>query len=129
MKLRTFGLLTNENIHPDVIAFLRTRGFDVLTAGEAGLLGAKDGTVLRRAWSEHRFVLTHDADFARLAVVEGEPIAGIVYLRPGHIRPQFTIDALESLLRMDPEFEPPCVLVVHRRVDRVTIRIRAVPAR
>ena len=34
MKLRDFGLLTDENLDPDVVAFLRRQGFDVSDVGE-----------------------------------------------------------------------------------------------
>ena len=36
MKLRDFGLLTDENLDPDVIAFLRQAGFDVFDVCENG---------------------------------------------------------------------------------------------
>ena len=49
MRLRDFGILTNENIHPAVIDFLRGHGFSVRTGREAALLGADDSAVLRRA--------------------------------------------------------------------------------
>ena len=44
-------------------------------------------------------MLTHDADFGRLVVLEGEPFTGIVYLRPGHFSAAFVlgiVDALEA---------------------------------
>ena len=40
MKLHQFALLTDENIHPRVVASLRTRGFDVLDVQELGSLQA-----------------------------------------------------------------------------------------
>ena len=48
MKLHAFRVLTNENVHPEVVAFLRGRGLDVATATEAMLRGAEDVAVLRR---------------------------------------------------------------------------------
>ena len=36
MKLRDFGLLTDENLDPDVVAFLRRQGFDVSDVCEDG---------------------------------------------------------------------------------------------
>jgi predicted nuclease of predicted toxin-antitoxin system len=34
-------------------------------------------------------VLTRDGDFGTLAIHAGEPVTGIVYLRPGHISALF----------------------------------------
>lgn len=39
MNLRDFRLLTDENIHPTVTAFLRSQGFNGLDAKEEGLIG------------------------------------------------------------------------------------------
>jgi hypothetical protein len=71
--------------------------------------------------------VTQDSDFGKLALLRGEPIIGIVFLRPGHFDAQFTIGTLESLLNSNPELRPPFLMVARRVGDRVTIRIRAVP--
>lgn len=42
MKLNDFSYLTDENIDRDVIAFLRSEGFDVYDVAEAGLFGSTD---------------------------------------------------------------------------------------
>jgi len=127
VQLRDFGVLTNENIHPAVVMFLRAAGFDALTAAEAGLLGSEDVAVLRRAAAENRFALTHDADFGRLASAAGEPFVGIVYLRPGHIQPEFSIGALEGLLARNVAVSAPFIVVVRRARDRLSIRVRSAP--
>lgn len=62
MKLDDFGLLADENLHSEVVAFLRQHGFDVRTISELGLLGAADTAVMREAVSEDRVIVTHDAD-------------------------------------------------------------------
>jgi hypothetical protein len=51
-------------------------------------------------------------------------VLGIVYLRPAHIDPKFTIDSLQAVLRADPDVAPPFLLVAKRRGNKVTIRIR-----
>ena len=38
MKLGEFKLLTDENIHVDVVAFLRNLGFDVLNFAKRGCM-------------------------------------------------------------------------------------------
>jgi len=125
MRLCDLGVLTDENIHPDVVAFWRAEGMSVRTAVELGLTGCEDVEVLRRAHAEGRLVVTHDADFGRLAVAAGTPLVGIVYLRPGHILPAFTIAAVRSLLNANPEVHPPFMVVVRRTGGRVALRMRS----
>ena len=58
---------------------LRSRGIDVVTAPEAGLLGADDMVHLAFALSERRVVFTQDDDFLKLAA-RGIPHCGIVHV-------------------------------------------------
>lgn len=125
MKLRQFPLLTDENIDPDVVAGLRQLGFDVLDVMENGREGADDIDLLRWATSQGRVVVSHDADFGTLAVLQNEPLVGLVFLRPGHIDSKFTMEMIEVLLQADLELTPPFVLVARRSGDQVTIRLRA----
>jgi predicted nuclease of predicted toxin-antitoxin system len=125
LKLRDFPLLTDENVDPDVVAGLRRLGFNVLDVVESSRLGASDMDLLRWATSEGRVVVSHDADFGMLAVLQNEPLVGLVFLRPGHIDPQFTMATIEALLQADPDVTPPFVLVARRIASHVTIRVRA----
>ena len=124
MKLREFRLLTDENVDPKVVAWLRGPGFDVFDISENSLQGSLDIDLLRRAVAENRAGVTHDADFGTLAVHQGEPIVGLVYLRPGHIDAQFTIGTIEALLTADPDVTPPFLLIAKRSDRGVTIRVR-----
>jgi predicted nuclease of predicted toxin-antitoxin system len=116
--------LADENVHPEVVAWLRVQGCDVLDVKEAGLAGLDDLSLMRRAAGESRVVLTHDSDFGTLAVAAGEPTPGIVYLRPGHIRASFTIRTLAALLntRVDPV--EPFLMVAEATSSGVRVRIR-----
>lgn len=125
MKLRQFPLLTDENVDPDVVAGLRKLGFDVLDVVENGREGADDVDLLRWATSQGRVVVSHDADFGTLAILQNEPLVGLVFLRPGHIDTKFTMETIEVLLHTDPDVTPPFVLVARRSGDQVTIRVRA----
>lgn len=126
MTLREFALLSDENIHPDVVAFLRSEGIDVLDVREASLTGASDEDLLHRAVEQDRVVLTHDSDFGTLAMLRGEPVVGIVYVRPGHIRPEFTIGTLRTLYGRVVDVMPPFIIVAQRSEERVRIRVRKV---
>ena len=61
---------------------LRQRGMAVLTAAEAGLLGASDEKHLALARTQGRVILTQDDDFLRLHAA-GVKHAGIVYAAQG----------------------------------------------
>ena len=124
MKLHDFPLLTDENIDPAVVAHLRHLGFDVLDVMASGLQGSADVDLSRLATAQGRVVVTHDADFGTLAIHQNEPLVGLVYLRPGHIDPQFTIATVQTVLNNDPDVAPPFVLVAKRTGNTVTIRIR-----
>ena len=54
----------------------------------------------------------------------GARFVGIVYLRPGHIRADFTITTLEAIREHSPEVTPPFILVAERTGDTVKIRVR-----
>ena len=78
MRLSDFGLLTDENIHPAVVAELRAMGFDVRDVCEDGLFGWDDSALLQLALSQGRAVVTHDSDFGALTVARMQPFVGIV---------------------------------------------------
>ena len=69
---------TDENISKAVINGLRQRKVAVLSAPEAGMLGASDAEQLAFALENERVVFTQDDDFLRLAA-SSEEHAGIVY--------------------------------------------------
>ena len=123
MKALDFPILADENVHPEVIEFLRKTGLDVDSIAEQGNFGLSDAEVLKQATEAERIVLTHDSDFGGLALM-GTEFVGIVYLRPGHIRADFTIKTLEAIRDNAPEVTPPFILVAERTGDTVKIRVR-----
>ena len=124
MNPLNFPLLADENIHPEVVKELRDQGMDVESVAEAGLLGQGDLTILRYAQRVGRVVLTHDSDFGRLVLVQKEPVIGIVYLRPGHIRSEFAIQMINSLAKQVMNVRPPFIVVVERRGTTISFRSR-----
>ena len=69
---------TDEHVSKAVITGLRSRGIDVLTVPDAGLLGATDEEHMVLAYAEKRVIFSQDVDFLRLAA-HGHSHAGIVY--------------------------------------------------
>lgn len=106
MKALDFPLLADENVHPEVISFLRGRELDIESIAEQGKFGLSDDEVLKQATASDRVVLTHDSDFGGLALM-GAKFIGVIYLRPGHIRANFTIETLEAIRDKAPDVTPP----------------------
>jgi predicted nuclease of predicted toxin-antitoxin system len=123
VKALDFPLLADENVHPDVIAFLREAGLDVESIAEYGYFGLPDTNVLQQATETGRVVLTHDSDFGGLAL-KGAQFIGIIYIRPGHIQADFTMKTLQAIRENAPDVLPPFILVAERTGDTVKIRVR-----
>lgn len=68
----------DEHVPRAVTQGLRRRGVDVLTAQEAGMLGADDEQHVALALRQGRVIFTQDADFLRLNAA-GLPHSGMVY--------------------------------------------------
>jgi predicted nuclease of predicted toxin-antitoxin system len=76
-------VIANENVMATVVSELRARGHDVLWIRES-MPGTTDDTILARAQSEERLVLTHDKDFGELAFRYGLPAeCGVILIRLG----------------------------------------------
>jgi predicted nuclease of predicted toxin-antitoxin system len=114
-----FPPIADENIHPDVVARLRAQGRDITSCRELGLVGIADPKVLREAYAVGR-----DADFGQLAVSGGQPCAGIIHLRAGHIVPTLTIETLSVLAETNIDATVPFILVAERRGGLVRVRVR-----
>jgi predicted nuclease of predicted toxin-antitoxin system len=127
MNAFDFRLLVDENIAPELVLALRDLGTVVCTVHEWGLVGASDAAILDRATREHYVVLTHDSDFGLLAVRQQVPFVGIIYLRRGHANVAFSLESLATRRDAALDLEPPFLLVVERRNDRVLIRLRREP--
>ena len=124
MKPLGFPLLADENIHPDVISYLRQQECDIRSIVEDDLVGQSDRTVLRAAFADGRVVLTHDSDFGTLVITQDEPFVGIIYLRPGHIRAEFTIQTLRTIDAQLVDVQSPFIIVTEQKDQSVQIRTR-----
>ncbi len=124
MKLLECKLLADENIHPVVVDFLSQSRCDVKTVGELELVRQADEIILEEARMSERLVLTYDRDFGKLTVLMQRDSMGIIFLRPGHIDPLFTIATHQVIDTRDFDFSPSFILVARRRGMHVQIRLR-----
>lgn len=79
-RLRDYPVLADENLHPSVVAFLRTEAFDVLDVRERGLVGSDDLSLIPLAYAQHRVIVTQDRDFGALAIAGMETNFGKLFL-------------------------------------------------
>jgi len=113
-------LLVDVNIAAEVVEFLRAEGVDVVTVVEIGGAAWTDDAILAEGLVLGRFVLTHDSDFARLALGEGQSFHGILRLRPGDEPAAIVIEGLRPLLVLAVDWKSPMVAVY--RTGRLRIR-------
>ena len=74
-KLRFY---LDENVPVEVAKQLRTRGIEVVTVRDLGLLGTADTVHLARAAAEESVLCTYDSDYLQMAAA-GIEHSGIVF--------------------------------------------------
>ena len=126
MRLRELRLLADEAFDSVVVAELRREQWDIQTVHEAGLAGRPDEAILDHAHRLQRVVVTFDADFGRLVISQHKPFIGVVFVRPGHIDSGFTLASLREADQAIEIARTPFVLVVERRGETVSLRLRYV---
>ncbi len=76
------ALYCDEDVMEEIAEALRQRGYDAVSAAEAGMLGRRDEEQLEYATRQNRALLTHNAtDYIRLADAwfrTGKEHAGII---------------------------------------------------
>lgn len=124
MELKDFPVLSDENIQSEVVSYLRNEGFEVKYVNEEGLEGEPDQKLLEISKAENRVIITHDSDFGRLIFTQKIDFVGVIYLRPGHFDPYFTINTWKTLLKAGLSLKPPFIIVAENNGERVKIRYR-----
>lgn len=109
MKIGSLKLLTDENISPRVVIFLRQKGW----------CGNEDKYLMEMASKEKRFILTHDVDFGTLAINEGIPCYGIIYMRLKNLKVPNIIIILDKLFAIDKDIAVGSLIVVEDTRVRV----------
>lgn len=122
MKFNSVKILTDENISPRILFFLKAKGIDAADVKEKGWHGRDDRYILEMAYADERFVLTHDSDFGTLAINEGAPCYGIIYIRLKNLKVENVCVVLERLFKIDIEIVKGSIIVV----EDARVRIRSV---
>lgn len=63
-------------------------------------------------------------DFGLLAVRRQVTFTGVIFLRPGHIKTSFSLEALDTLRSAAIDVDPPFLIVLERKQNRILIRLR-----
>jgi hypothetical protein len=48
----------------------------------------------------------------------------VIFLRPGHSKTSFSVEALDTLRSASVDVVPPFLIVLERKQDRISIRLR-----
>ncbi len=123
MRPRALRFLTDENVSPLLVAFLRERGHDVLDVKERGWHGTADADLLRKAARSRRVVISHDRDFGTLAINQRQPCFGVLYLRLRDQRAHNAIRVVREFLARNMDIRPGTLIVLQES----QARIRRVP--
>jgi predicted nuclease of predicted toxin-antitoxin system len=75
--------LLDESVDVRVAAYLRTLAHDVTVVAQDSPSSIPDTLVLAIARGEQRTLITNDRDFGELIFRQGQPPAGVIYLRLG----------------------------------------------
>jgi len=123
-KINKLKLLTDENIQPEVVEFLRKNNFDVVDIRELNYFGKPDDFIFKFANKEKRVIITHDRDFGRLLFSKTFQFSGVIYLRPGHFDSKVSIQSLKVLMEQNILINFPFIITIENNLQKVKIRIR-----
>jgi predicted nuclease of predicted toxin-antitoxin system len=111
--------LTDENVSPHLVAFLRERGHDVLDVKEKGWRGKDDAFLLRKAAKTRRFIISHDRDFGKLAINRRQPCYGVIYLRLRDQRSPNVVRVMQEFLDRDLDIRAGTLIVIRESQARI----------
>lgn len=119
MRFREIRILADENISPKVVAYLRTQELEILDVKEQGWQGKLDNDLLDIAFQDKRWILTYDSDFGTLAIHEGQPFYGVIFLRVKNMRSPHVINVCSQLLDHKLDFSQRALIIVEDNKIRI----------
>ena len=91
-------LLANENFPLKSVAYLLSKGFDIISIGTDNP-SIKDSEVMAIAVQEERTILTFDRDYGELIFkFNYKPLKGVIYLRLDEYAPEQPGKIIEELI-------------------------------
>lgn len=115
--------LVDENLPARFAGLLRDAGHEATHVADHDLRGHPDADVLALARRETSVVVTYDADFAAMAVLD-DALPSIVLFRDQHRRPE---ELAQLLLDNLPAIEQPLTEGAVVVFDPARVRVRSLP--
>ena len=81
--------------------------------------GKEDEELLKIAYEDNRFVLTHDSDFGTLAIYKGKKYHGIIYVKVKNLQSQNVIKVCRQLLELKTNIKPGALIVAEESKLRI----------
>jgi predicted nuclease of predicted toxin-antitoxin system len=116
--------LIDMPLSPAVATWLVSQGHDAVHASSVGLHAAADSTILSRAHSEGRVIVTADLDYPRLLALEKMRRPGVILLRGGDFDDGEAVERIGSVLTAYSEQQIAVSIIV---AERSRIRRRELP--
>lgn len=79
---------------------------------------------MKLSFKENRVIITQDRDFGKLVYTQDFDFIGVIYLRPGHVSPEFHFETINFLIKSNLVFETPFILVAENTDGSIKIRLR-----
>jgi predicted nuclease of predicted toxin-antitoxin system len=113
-------IILDQGLPRSTAAILRSRGWDVVHVGEVDLRDAKDIEILQFAYENERTVVTLDADFHALLMVNRRKSPSVVRLRLEGLKGEELAEVLENILKEDSDdLAQGAMVTVNRNAIRV----------
>ena len=121
--------LVDANLSPRLIPLLAEVGHDANHVFDLGLGQASDETIMARALSDGRAVITADTDFVTILALTGAEMPSVILVRRELGRRAHDLGALliANVLPFEVEVNDGCIVVVE--ADRVRVRLLPIEPR
>lgn len=111
-------------LSPELARWLQLEGHDAVHAGQIGLHMAADKTIMERAKSEGRTIVTADLDYPQLLAMSNDAAPGVILFRDGNWSDAAVIVRMTELLAAVPQDQIEQSIIT---VERERIRRRPLP--
>ena len=118
------SFFSDENIAPELTAWIRDEGYNITSVIEQHLSGIADEGIIDQAFKNKQIILTRDNDFGKLIYTTTISFYIIIYLRPGHFDGSFHIPTIQKIIAHSGHFKPGTLIIANRIEDKIKIRIK-----
>lgn len=113
-------LLLDQGLPRSTVLHLQEAGIDVQHVADIGLDRASDSEIIEHARSQHRLIVTLDADFHRLLAVSGESTPSVIRIRREGLRgPEVAVLIQQVLTQVEDQLQHGVMVTVTERHVRL----------